>query len=145
MRNWNSTRPVFQGTVSISFHSTYEELKQSIMYYPVTFELVFILPMRNWNGYETFDNFPKILSFSFYLWGIETSTLRIWTSWKQGFHSTYEELKPFHHSTPPCFINHVFILPMRNWNQYNYCMAALDISSFHSTYEELKLRKRIYW
>jgi len=62
------------------FHSTYEELKLDflfLLFCNICF--VFILPMRNWNPY--------------YILYPYNCAIR--------FHSTYEELKPFHSFTFP--------------------------------------------
>jgi len=95
MRNWNLVFCPFLLNFSKSFHSTYEELKQRILHWnrandicfhstyeelklATSFSLfpilipVFILPMRNWNSYETPFTNASQTRFSFYLWGIET-------------------------------------------------------------------------
>jgi len=125
------------------FHSTYEELKPNNSNNSRrSFSRVFILPMRNWNGFQTLL-YGFLLPFSFYLWGIETADEtcnphRIW-----GFHSTYEELKlkinfiigdgvamfsfylwgieTQHELSVLNFYSCVFILPMRNWNLFKAC------------------------
>ena len=107
----------------------------------IFFQLVFFLPMRNWNISTRYygNNETK---FSSYLWGIETII---------SIH--------FNHNLMPI----VFILPMRNWNQNERAgkragkefssylwgietrmekWTVIKWSSFHLTYEELKRDKK---
>ena len=94
MRNWNLHVFGVQKIGFTSFHSTYEELKRATK-----------------EAHSKWDN-----GFSFYLWGIETSTIDSFIGSKA----------------------QVFILPMRNWNIFDYTGDEFSITGFHSTYEELK-------
>ena len=127
---------------SFSFHLTYEELKQTGVFWKtrIDWQWVFILPMRNWNRDMCRGrNEHSGNEFSSYLWGIETIEIfRIEGVGFQRFHLTYEELKPkllsrvsksawtfssylWGIETSPGNWDgmggkSVFILPMRNWN-----------------------------
>ena len=71
--------------------------------------------MRNWNT-DSLSPSPAANTFSFYLWGIETSLPLTMHGFRfPRFHSTYEELKQF--------LDNVL---------------SPSLNCFHSTYEELK-------
>ena len=119
------------------FQTTYEELKRNFRTYSGMSCTVFRLPMRNWNKEEadrvgitlsfqtTYEELKRTqsqqsqcgwLSFSDYLWGIETG-MYLWQIPRiHCFQTTYEELKlESEKCIPPGYL--VFRLPMRNWNK----------------------------
>ena len=147
------------------FHLTYEELKRrTCRLYIELCQLVFILPMRNWNCNAHNGRILRHM-FSSYLWGIETTmgSLHLYTrnppfsSYLWGI-ETKAVLRQKRHSLD------VFILPMRNWNitgsmskQYGpafssylwgietcsiFSRISFAFFGFHLTYEELKPNRR---
>ena len=122
-------------------HPTYEELKQGLTsnfglpgtihilpmrnwnsFFPWTRNggwRIHILPMRNWNPHKTLD--PKIWDiFTSYLWGIETLKKNYQKRWLNYSHPTYEELKHSALSKVEKMGAIIHILPMRNWNLWNW-------------------------
>jgi len=70
--------------------------------------------MRNWNCF-TATLWKTILSFSAYLWGIETDNTPAGVLRVVGSQPTYEELKPDDKDMLKMALQ-VLSLPMRNWN-----------------------------
>ena len=114
MRNWNTNWAGNQtATLNIVFILPMRNWK-GVAKLPIQWFRVFILPMR-WSLIENKTEFAKLLSFSSYLWGIETSSTNPNENNCSKFSSPMRiETHILIHGKQ--FVNQVFILPMR-WNR----------------------------
>jgi len=98
------------------------------------------LPMRNWNlapeeraGLETSASRLPMRNWNFL-------PLLPFSQLRDGFQTTYEELKHRNIVSPP--LQHASRLPMRNWNIKLFSNPARSSGGFQTTYEELKPSSR---
>ena len=160
-----STSPLNSSSSLASFHLTYEELKHKLCLFSTPLSnIVFILPMRNWNIARMPQNGEEP-EFSSYLWGIETVEQHFpYIPGKTVFILPMRNWN--RRNCLVCYgVGYVFILPMRNWNRSRTenrsyhaefssylwgietrktCLVNMLIAkSFHLTYEELKHKRRL--
>ena len=106
---------------SFGFYSTYEELKQySLISCPSPLNLVFTVPMRNWNKSESFRQRGTSFVFTVPMrnWNFKKSVDRVAETW------------------------YVFTVPMRNWNYSKCILWSNERIRFYSNYEEMKLSRK---
>ena len=139
MRNWNTVYYMSEFDFLNYFYSTYEELKHKSIYTCPIYSQIFTLPMRNWNIYAQVEIGEIKIRFLLYLWGIETllkngvkSNFFTFLLYLWGIETTV-------HIPKKPRGQHIFTLPMRNWNFCTLRMSSLlQLQNFYSTYEELK-------
>ena len=159
MRNWNTGGKVCIGMPGWIHILPMRNWNNSFSVNSVASSIIHILPMRNWNylssnctrlpltftsylwGIETLWSCEKRESkkwFTSYLWGIETDPRIDRFMVRQNSHPTYEELKLMTWKGISRGGGLIHILPMRNWNSKSVKKRLKDSIHSHPTYEELK-------
>ena len=140
MRDWNKMRSKRNESCCVCFQHTYEGLKHvqsnlasasNVRVFSIPMRdwnlfgrlmacampSVFSIPMRDWNTLIKMKSGIQDLTFSAYLWGIETEPALPFPRWcAPRFQHTYEGLKPVDERDAVLIGLFVFSIPMRDWN-----------------------------